>query len=192
MALVGNLLSFPFHMWGTRRPVLSAHRNIHSNCLATVRISSQSCVQMELFVVVGSTSGWSSLPVLTSSSAVLNSAGAFVGHSYFHNSIPCVRGPGSLGNCWAPFWLELQMRAVSQGTCDAFIISMQTWLWGRSNMNCLFPALGGAAGLCCFPAVPFPTRIADSCESPSLIAQIFSTRKIFSCKLHLCNPRIKG
>lgn len=56
----------------------------------------------------------------------------------------------------------------------------------------------GAAGLCChqlccFPTVPLPTRIADSCENPSLIAQVLSTRKMFfSWKPHLCNPSIKG
>lgn len=52
-----NLLSFPFYVWETQRTVFSGHRNVLNNCLSTVQISSQNCVQTELFVVVGAPVG---------------------------------------------------------------------------------------------------------------------------------------
>lgn len=202
MALVDNLLSFPFDMWDTQR--LSGHRNVLNSIvslssLATVQISSQkNCVQLELFGVVGHQ--WVKSP---SSIDQFSAVGNCLPVTFWDTVIstiasPCVRG--SLANCRAPFWLELQ-RSCRWEQCPRAL-----WCFHhchtdlaveQEHMNCLFPALG-AAGLCChqlgcFPTLPLPTRIADSCQSPSLIAQVFSTRKMFfSWKPHLDNPRMKG
>lgn len=122
--------------------------------LAPVHISSQNCVQLELFGAVGAPRSELICQYWSVPLQFWTLGCNFVGHNYFHRSIPPLRGPGSLANCWAPFWLELQMRAVSQGTCDVFIISIQTWLWSRNNINCLFPALGGCRAVLS-PAVLF-------------------------------------
>lgn len=50
---MGNLLSSPGYVGETQRRVLSGPRSVLSNCLSTVPISGQNCVQTELFVVVG-------------------------------------------------------------------------------------------------------------------------------------------
>lgn len=110
-------------MWDIQRTVLSGHRNVLNsivflNSLAPVQISSQSCVQMELFGVVGAPKGevicqyWS-VPVQFRTLCC-----DFVGHSYFHNNIPPCERP------WFTGWL---LSSFLAGAADESCVPGHLW-----------------------------------------------------------------